>query len=36
MNWLLHGDYAASALNVPIVVLGLLLAFICGQAVAWV
>jgi hypothetical protein len=36
MNWLYHGDYAASALNVPVLVLGLLLAFICGQAVAWV
>ena len=36
MNWLFHGDYAASSLNVPILILGLLLAFICGQAVAWV
>lgn len=36
MNWLFHGDYAASGLNVPILILGLLLAFICGQAVAWV
>ena len=36
LNWLFHGDYAASSLNVPILVLGLLLAFICGQAVAWV
>jgi hypothetical protein len=34
MNWLYHGDYAASTLNVPVLVLGLLLAFICGQAVA--
>jgi hypothetical protein len=36
MNWLYHGDYATSSLNVPVLVLGLLLAFICGQAVAWV
>jgi Domain of unknown function (DUF4956) len=36
MNWLLQGDYATSALNLPILVLGLLLAFVCGQAVAWV
>ena len=36
INWLFHGDYAASSLNVPILILGLLLAFICGQAVAWV
>ena len=25
MNWLFHGDYAASSLNVPILILGLLL-----------
>jgi hypothetical protein len=36
MNWLLQGDYSASTLNVPILILGLLLAFACGQAVAWV
>ena len=36
MNWLFHGDYAASSLNVPILALGLLLSFVCGQAMAWV
>jgi hypothetical protein len=36
MNWLFHGDYAFSPLNLPILILGLLLAFVCGQAVAWV
>jgi hypothetical protein len=36
MNWLSHGDYAFSPLNLPILILGLLLAFVCGQAVAWV
>ncbi|HXE42285.1 MAG TPA: DUF4956 domain-containing protein, partial [Candidatus Baltobacteraceae bacterium] len=35
-NWLLHGDYAAAPLNLPLLILGLLLAYICGQAVAWV
>ena len=33
---LLHGDYGSSPLNFPILILGLLLAFVCGQAVAWV
>jgi hypothetical protein len=33
---LLHGDYASSPLNFSILLLGLLLAFVCGQAVAWV
>lgn len=36
MNWLLQGDTATSTLNLPVMLLGLLLAFICGQAVAWV
>jgi hypothetical protein len=36
MNWLYHGDYSAGALNVPVLILGLLLAFVSGQAVAWV
>jgi len=35
-DWLLHGDYASSPLNVPILVLALLLSFVCGQAIAWV
>lgn len=34
-DWLLHGDYATSPLNLPLLILGLLLAFVCGQAVAW-
>lgn len=36
MNWLLQGDTAANTLNLPVMVLSLLLAFICGQAIAWV
>ena len=36
MNWLLQGDTSASTLNLPVMVIGLLLAFVCGQAVAWV
>ena len=35
-DWLFHGDYAASPLNVTMLIMGLLLAFICGQAIAWV
>ncbi len=35
-DWLFHGDFAASPLNLPILLLGLLLAFVCGQVVAWV
>jgi len=35
-DWLLHGDYAAAPLNLPLLILGLLLAYLCGQAVAWV
>jgi hypothetical protein len=33
---LLRGDYAASPTNLPVVLLGLLLAFLFGQTVAWV
>jgi hypothetical protein len=36
MDWFAHGDYAASPLNIPILILGLLLAFACGQVLAWV
>jgi hypothetical protein len=32
---LLRGDYAASPANLPVVLLGLLLAFLFGQTVAW-
>ena len=35
-DWLFHGDYAASPLNFPILILGLLLAFSCGQIIAWI
>jgi hypothetical protein len=35
-NWLFHGDYASTPLNIPLLILGLLLAFICGQLIAWV
>lgn len=35
-DWLLHGDYGASPLNIPILLLGLLLAFVCGQFLAWI
>src|SRR5882672_6446435 len=33
---LLRGDYAASPTNLAVVLLGLLLAFLFGQTVAWV
>ena len=36
MDWLSHGDYAASPLNISLLILGLLLAFVCGQVLAWV
>jgi hypothetical protein len=35
-DWLFHGDYGAGSSNFPILILGLLLAFGCGQIVAWV
>lgn len=35
-DWLFRGDYALTPTNVPGLLLGLLLAFLCGQAVAWV
>jgi hypothetical protein len=33
-DWLLRGDYATTPTNVPALVLGLLLAFLCGHAIA--
>jgi len=33
---LLYGDYAAAPTNLPMVLLGLLLAFLFGQTLAWV
>lgn len=35
-DWLLRGDFANAPTNVPALILGLLLAFACGHAVAWI
>lgn len=35
MDWLFRADYAVAPLNVPLLVLGLTLAFLGGQALAW-
>ncbi|MBI4327557.1 MAG: DUF4956 domain-containing protein [Chloroflexi bacterium] len=35
-DWLFRGDYATVPTNVPAMLLGLLLAFLCGHAIAWV
>lgn len=35
-NWLLQGDYSVVPLNIPVMLLGLFLAFVCGQLIAWV
>ena len=35
-DWILRGDYALSPINVPTLILGLLLAMLCGQVIAWV
>jgi hypothetical protein len=35
-DWFFRGDYASAPLNIPILLLGLLLAYISGQVVAWV
>ncbi|MBM3879489.1 MAG: DUF4956 domain-containing protein [Verrucomicrobia bacterium] len=35
-DWLFRGDYAAVPVNVPVLLLALLLAFVCGQMIAWV
>jgi hypothetical protein len=35
-DWLFRGDYNSAPMQVPAMVLGLLLAFLCGHAVAWV
>lgn len=35
-DWLLYGDFATTPTNVPALLLGLLLAFLCGNAIAWV
>jgi len=36
MDWIFHGDYAAAPLDLPKLVLGLLLSFLCGQTIAWI
>lgn len=35
-DWLFRGDNALVPINVPSLVLGLLLAMLCGQVIAWV
>src|SRR5438046_2614569 len=35
-DWLTHSDYASAPLNIPILVLSVLLAFLIGQTIAWV
>lgn len=36
MDWLIRGDYATEPVNLPLVALGLVMAFLLGQLVAWV
>jgi hypothetical protein len=36
IDWLFRGDYGSAPTNVPAMILGLLLAFACGHAVAWI
>jgi uncharacterized membrane protein YhiD involved in acid resistance len=36
MDWLLGGDFAAAPLNPIAMMIGLMLAFLCGQLIAWV
>jgi hypothetical protein len=35
-DWLFRGDYALVPINLPSLILGLLLALLCGQTIAWV
>jgi hypothetical protein len=35
-DWLFQGDFGTAPTNVAALVLGLLLAFLCGHAIAWV
>lgn len=35
-DWIFRGDYALVPINVPALILGLLLAMLCGQVMAWV
>jgi hypothetical protein len=36
MDWLFRADHALTPVSVPLLVLGLVLAFLAGQALAWV
>ena len=36
IDWFLHGDFASTPTNIPTLIVGLLLSFICGHAMAWV
>ena len=35
LDFFIHGDFATAPTNIPLVLLGLLLSFLCGHAVAW-
>jgi len=35
-DWLQHGDYGSTPLHLPVLILGLLLALVSGQVLAWV
>lgn len=35
-DWLIGGDYAAAPMDVPAMLLGLMLAFLAGQTIAWI
>ena len=35
-HWFLQGDYTPVPTDVPMMLMGLLLAFVCGHAIAWV
>jgi hypothetical protein len=36
MDWFMQGDYASTPTDFVVMVTGLLLAFLCGQAIAWI
>ncbi len=36
IEWLQGGDYATAPMNLPAMLLALMLAFLCGQTIAWV
>ena len=35
-DWILYGDAGPIPTNIPALILGLLLAFLCGQLIAWI